>query len=131
MPEIFRFYGFSFFFYSREHEPLHIHVEGNGGMAKLYTYAQGDPIPAQVEALDIPILYCNEWTETTPLARAEWIRLKILVLLFVLITALYSACKGTKKNAHKQITMRFFLKIIDFIYFSCQSPFFVVSLHRL
>lgn len=22
------------FFYSREHEPLHIHVEGNGGMAK-------------------------------------------------------------------------------------------------
>ncbi len=40
----------------------------------LYTYAQGDPIPAQVEALGIPILYCNEWTETTPLARAEWIR---------------------------------------------------------
>jgi hypothetical protein len=34
MPEVFRFYGFSFFFYSREHEPLHIHVEGNGGMAK-------------------------------------------------------------------------------------------------
>ncbi len=34
MPEIFRFYGFSFFFYSKEHEPLHVHVEGNGGMAK-------------------------------------------------------------------------------------------------
>ena len=34
MPEIFRFFGFSFFFYSKEHEPLHIHVEGNGGMAK-------------------------------------------------------------------------------------------------
>lgn len=34
MPEIFRFYGFSFFFYSREHEPPHIRVEGNGGMAK-------------------------------------------------------------------------------------------------
>lgn len=33
MPEIFRFYGFSFFFYSKEHEPLHVHVEGNGGMA--------------------------------------------------------------------------------------------------
>ena len=32
MPEVFRFYGFSFFFYSREHEPLHIHVEGNEGM---------------------------------------------------------------------------------------------------
>lgn len=34
MPEVFRFYGFSFFFYSKEHEPPHIHVEGNGGMAK-------------------------------------------------------------------------------------------------
>lgn len=34
MPEIFRFFGFSFFFYSREHEPIHIHVEGNGGYAK-------------------------------------------------------------------------------------------------
>ncbi len=34
MPEIFRFYGFSFFFYSKEHEPIHIHVEGNNGMAK-------------------------------------------------------------------------------------------------
>ena len=34
MPEVFRFFGFSFFFYSKEHEPPHIHVEGNGGMAK-------------------------------------------------------------------------------------------------
>ena len=33
MPEIFRFYGFSFFFYSREHEPIHVHVEGNDGYA--------------------------------------------------------------------------------------------------
>ena len=34
MPELFRFYGFSFFFYSREHEPIHVHVEGNAGYAK-------------------------------------------------------------------------------------------------
>lgn len=34
MPEIFRFFGYSFFFYSKEHEPVHIHVEGKGGMAK-------------------------------------------------------------------------------------------------
>ncbi len=34
MPEVFRFYGFSFFFYSKEHEPIHVHVEGNDGMAK-------------------------------------------------------------------------------------------------
>ena len=46
----------------------------NPDLVILYTYTQGDPIPAQVEALGIPILYCNEWTETTPLARAEWIR---------------------------------------------------------
>ncbi|MCH5219545.1 MAG: DUF4160 domain-containing protein [Muribaculaceae bacterium] len=31
MPELFRFFGFSFFLYSREHEPIHIHVEGNDG----------------------------------------------------------------------------------------------------
>ena len=33
MPEIFRFFGYSFFFYSREHEPIHVHVEGNNGYA--------------------------------------------------------------------------------------------------
>ncbi len=33
MPELFRQYGFLFFFYSREHEPIHVHVEGNGGLA--------------------------------------------------------------------------------------------------
>lgn len=34
MPEIFRLFGFSFFFYSREHEPIHVHVEGANGIAK-------------------------------------------------------------------------------------------------
>ncbi|MBQ6083983.1 MAG: DUF4160 domain-containing protein [Bacteroidales bacterium] len=34
MPEVFRIYGYSFFFYSREHYPIHIHVEGKGGFAK-------------------------------------------------------------------------------------------------
>lgn len=33
MPEIFRFCGFSFFFYSKEHEPPHVHVEGASGLA--------------------------------------------------------------------------------------------------
>jgi uncharacterized protein YdhG (YjbR/CyaY superfamily) len=40
MPEIFRFYGYSFFFYSREHEPIHVHVEGNGGYA-IYDFLNG------------------------------------------------------------------------------------------
>lgn len=34
MPEIFRFFGFSFFYYSKEHEPPHVHVEGANGIAK-------------------------------------------------------------------------------------------------
>lgn len=33
MPEIFNLYGFSFFFWSREHEPVHVHVEGSDGYA--------------------------------------------------------------------------------------------------
>ncbi len=33
MPELFRYAGFVFFFFSREHEPIHVHVEGNGGKA--------------------------------------------------------------------------------------------------
>ncbi len=33
MPEIFRFFGFSFFFYSKEHEPIHVHIEGSDGYA--------------------------------------------------------------------------------------------------
>ena len=32
MPEVFRKYGFLFFFYSREHEPIHAHVEGEEGL---------------------------------------------------------------------------------------------------
>ena len=27
MPEIFKFGGYSYFYYSREHEPIHVHVE--------------------------------------------------------------------------------------------------------
>ena len=38
------------------------------------TYGEGDDLPRRLEGLGIPIFYCNEWTETTPLARAEWIR---------------------------------------------------------
>ena len=34
MPEVFRLYGFSYYFCSSEHEPVHVHVEGKGGKAK-------------------------------------------------------------------------------------------------
>lgn len=34
MPEIFRAYGYSFMFFSHDHDPMHVHVIGNGGDAK-------------------------------------------------------------------------------------------------
>ena len=33
MPEIFRAFGFSFLFFSKEHEPIHVHVIGKDGHA--------------------------------------------------------------------------------------------------
>ena len=37
MPEVFRKFGFVFFFYSNEgHEPIHIHVRKAGGFAKFW-----------------------------------------------------------------------------------------------
>ena len=27
MPDIYRYFGFTFFFYSNEHDPIHVHVE--------------------------------------------------------------------------------------------------------
>ena len=48
MPEVFRKYGFVFFFFSNEsQEPIHIHVRKAGGFAKFWIepvdleYAQG------------------------------------------------------------------------------------------
>ncbi len=38
------------------------------------TYAQGDAATAKLNSVGLPVLYNNEWTETNPLARAEWIR---------------------------------------------------------
>ena len=34
MPEILRIFGLRFFFFSREHEPIHVHVESADGKAK-------------------------------------------------------------------------------------------------
>lgn len=37
MPEVFRMYGFVFYFYSNEgQEPMHIHVRKAGGFAKFW-----------------------------------------------------------------------------------------------
>ena len=34
MPELFRFFGIRFFFFSNEHLPIHIHVKNGDGTAK-------------------------------------------------------------------------------------------------
>jgi hypothetical protein len=34
MPELFRFFGIRFFFFSNEHLPIHIHIENADGDAK-------------------------------------------------------------------------------------------------
>jgi hypothetical protein len=34
MPELFRFFGIRFFFFSNEHLPIHIHVKNSDGTAK-------------------------------------------------------------------------------------------------
>ena len=34
MPNLLTIFGLRFFFYSREHEPVHVHVESNEGLAK-------------------------------------------------------------------------------------------------
>lgn len=41
MPEIFRAYGLRFFFYSREHEPIHVHVKNADGVAKFILNEHG------------------------------------------------------------------------------------------
>lgn len=33
MPVILRLFGFTFYFFSREHEPIHVHIEGADGYA--------------------------------------------------------------------------------------------------
>lgn len=41
MPEIFRIFGMRFFFYSREHEPKHVHVKNSDGNAKFDITREG------------------------------------------------------------------------------------------
>lgn len=40
MPEVFRVFGFTYYFFSREHEPIHVHVEGAEGYA-VYDLSEG------------------------------------------------------------------------------------------
>lgn len=41
MPEILRIFGLRFYFYSREHEPMHVHVRSVDGKAKFDILPEG------------------------------------------------------------------------------------------
>ncbi|MBQ3992954.1 MAG: DUF4160 domain-containing protein, partial [Bacteroidaceae bacterium] len=41
MPEILRIFGMRFYFYSREHEPIHVHVKNADGPAKFDIRPEG------------------------------------------------------------------------------------------
>ena len=46
MPEILRMFGIRFFFYSREHEPIHVHIKNADGKAKFLI------LPDRIELLE-------------------------------------------------------------------------------
>ncbi len=60
MPEIFREYGFIFFFYTNEHLPIHVHVRKGGGEAKFV-----------IEDNDEVVLYSSYNMKVKELAKAE------------------------------------------------------------
>ena len=61
MPEILRIFGMRFYFYSREHEPIHVHVKNADGKAKF------DILPEGV------ILVKNEGMKTKDIKAAEMV----------------------------------------------------------
>ena len=46
MPEILRMFGIRIFFYSREHEPIHVHIKNADGKAKFVI------LPDKIELLE-------------------------------------------------------------------------------
>ena len=61
MPEILRMFGMRFFFYSREHEPIHVHVKSADGKAKF------DILPEGI------VLVKNEGIKTKDIKAAEMV----------------------------------------------------------
>ncbi|MBR1515310.1 MAG: DUF4160 domain-containing protein [Paludibacteraceae bacterium] len=40
MPEVYIIYGYKIYFFANDHEPVHVHIKGNGGTARFEL--QGD-----------------------------------------------------------------------------------------
>ncbi len=47
MPKIFEYFGFIFYFYSNEHEPIHVHVL-HGGRESIFDLIMMDGLLAQI-----------------------------------------------------------------------------------
>ena len=62
MPELFRQYGFIFMFFSREHEPIHVHVRGHNGDAKFNWDGEG----FEMEYVNRSSECVNNFSLTTP-----------------------------------------------------------------
>lgn len=77
MPTIFEIFGMRFFFYMNDHEPIHVHVEYQGCLAKIRVYPEvelvynhGIKAGALKKALDTAVTYqseiINEWYKNFP-----------------------------------------------------------------
>ena len=73
MPEIFRIFGMRFFFYSREHEPMHVHVKNADGRAK-FDITQEGIVLVMNEGLKIKDIKAAEMVleENRELAIEKW-----------------------------------------------------------
>ena len=73
MPEIFRIFGMRFFFYSREHEPMHVHVKNADGRAK-FDITQEGLVMVKNEGLKIKDIKAAEMVleENRELAIEKW-----------------------------------------------------------
>ena len=61
MPKIFEYFGFIFYFFSNEHEPIHVHVKSADGKAKF------DILPEGI------VLVKNEGIKTKDIKAAEMV----------------------------------------------------------
>jgi len=73
MPEILRIFGLRFYFYSREHEPIHVHVKSADGIAK-FVFQEEDIILVSNSGMKTKDIKCAEMVleENKELAIAKW-----------------------------------------------------------
>lgn len=97
-------------------------IIANGVQAILYsTYAPSDQSAERMESVGIPVLYNNEWRESTPLARAEWIRfvavffdkLDVADSIFHAVDSAYCALKDSRQSSNLQISKSSNLKVVS------------------